>query len=1067
MGRSALVDIALALLILWALLFIPVGLVIHQLVLGEGARKRALPLAPLTGMAVAFVVLTALGRSGIDAGDDWVPWLFVGAAFAAVVYIWRAQVQWRSRELIGSSLLLLFAVLLLQASVLGGSSDGPLGYGTTGDPVREVAAIDADAHGSAARLEVARDQHASAGDRPIAFEQFAAMTVAIGRSDDRPASADATWTAYSLHAPITSLFAILTLLPLFAFARARGMRTFGLIVLVPLGALAPAVFLAVANGAGAAVSTVPFTSCAIFSLLVARRDRGWWSLTLLFGAAVAVAGGILALFPLVIFGIGWMFLRATTYEHLSEHDTPVGRTRALALAVIAAGLGAWGVASTIGGEGELLAWQGLHGSLGSAIRSWPFTWLDPDLGIGGPTSGIETAVWLIGPVLLVVALIFAIERNERRELGVLVGTVSAAVLAVVVALADRSAGIRLLEYTLLVTSPMLAALALRAVALAREGAEERRAESGVSRLSGVGPTVLVCVFAVLCIAATGVTGSRMVHAPTLRSVGANFTGSTLIAGGDKWLAFIVDGDRVCTGAGDTSCYADADQLAAENPRGSVRSIAIGDAYDNLILSSTPLGSDPSLRYLENSELDDYQVRLFYDLRGGGEPPRRDIKVDNALAFARAEAQKAGRATSTDDPDASAAADSDAAVANPPVLGDPLRHTPVEQADDIPADRPAGLLLPSSSIDGCSVKSDQLELSACRPEEPVVGDSSCTNADIDLVGKSSTAGTIDVPVEPTDEDAAATADGDAAPKQPGGYTGDDRPVLVSSDDYLPTNQTLLGVQCFDVDLAEGSDALVVHTRDVGVVLAPEDAKAKPGDAWNRLIQRKDSGGVNGGRSIATSTNNAQVLYGGNRLSGSYDLTLEGSFGAGVSLASGYDSEGSVDIPNSTSEIDDLRGAADGFSRIERDINVVGNVSVTDRSGTAAELGRLFARPRDLAPSCNFALTIDDGAIARLRTSSVSTSSAQVRLYDGLTVAIASVEETASTRTAHVVVGSYLTHRGLPRYSLVDWTEQYEGHVDVEGCDGVVHGAGATDDAAANTANSASVEDIADSLGVGVD
>ncbi|MBC7460208.1 MAG: hypothetical protein H7287_02495, partial [Thermoleophilia bacterium] len=627
-------DIALALLILWALLFVPVGLVIHQLVLGEGARQRALPLAPLTGMAVAFLVLTVLGRSGIDAGDNWVPWLFVAASFASVVYIWRGQVQWRSRELIGSSLLLLFAVLLLQASVLGGSSDGPLGYGTTGDPVREVAAIDADAHGSASQLKVARDQHATANDRPIAFEQFAAMTVSIGRSNDKPASADATWSAYSLHAPITSLFAILTLLPLFAFARARGMRTFGLIVLVPLGVLAPAVFLAVATGAGAAVATVPFTSCAIFSLLVARRDRGWWSLTLLFGAAVAVAGGILALFPLVIFGIAWMFLRATTYEHLSQHDTPVGRTRALALAVIAAGLGAWGVASTIGGEGELLAWQGLHGTLGAAIRSWPFTWLDPDLGIGGPTSGLETAVWLIGPVLLVVALIFAIERNERRELGVLVGTVSAAVLAVVVALIGRSAGIRLLEYTLLVTSPMLAALALRAVALARGSAEERRADSGVSRLSGVGPTVLVCVFAVLCIAATGVTGSRMVHAPALQSVGTNFAGTTLIAGGDRWLAFIVDGDRVCTSASDDSCYADADELAVKDPPGAVRSITFGRAYDNLVLSSTPLGSDPSTRYLENWALDDYQVRLFYDLRDAATKHERDPLVDNALANAR-------------------------------------------------------------------------------------------------------------------------------------------------------------------------------------------------------------------------------------------------------------------------------------------------------------------------------------------------------------------------------------------------------------------------------------------------
>ncbi|MBC7461550.1 MAG: hypothetical protein H7287_09340, partial [Thermoleophilia bacterium] len=607
-----------------------------------------------------------------------------------------------------------------------------------------------------------------------------------------------------------------------------------------------------------------------------------------------------------------------------------------------------------------------------------------------------------------------------------------------------------------------------AVALARGSAEERRAESGVSRLSGVGPTVLVCVFAVLCIAATGITGSRMVHAPALQSVGTNFAGTTLIAGGDRWLAFIVDGDRVCTSASDDSCYADADELAVKDPPGAVRSITFGRAYDNLILSSTPLGSDPSTRYLENSALDDYQVRLFYDLGDAATKHERDPLVDNALANARAEAQKAGRTTAKTDPAASAAAAEAAPSDETPLLGDPQRHTPVEQSSEIPADRPAGLLLPATSIEGCSVKDDQLELKACRPSDPAVGDSSCSNSDVSLVGKSKTADAVEVPATHARDggaEGAAAKPATAAPVQQGGYTGDDRPLVVPSDDYLPTNQTLLGVQCFDVDLAEGADALVVHTRDVGVVLASEDAKAKPGDAWNKLIQRKDSGGVNGGRTIATSTNNAQVLYGGNRLSGTYDLTLEGTFGAGVSLASGYDMPAIDAIPNATSEIDELRGAADGFSRIERGINVVGNVSVTDRSGTAAELGRLFARPRDLPPSCNFALTIAGGSIARLRTSALSTTSGQVRLYDGLAVAIASVKETATTRTAHVVVGSYLTHRGLPRYSLVDWTEQYAGRADVEGCDGVVHTAGATDDAAANTANSASVADITSSLGLG--
>ena len=50
---------------------------LHWLVLGPGARVRALPLAPVTGIAFAIVVLAALGRFGIDAGESWVALAFL------------------------------------------------------------------------------------------------------------------------------------------------------------------------------------------------------------------------------------------------------------------------------------------------------------------------------------------------------------------------------------------------------------------------------------------------------------------------------------------------------------------------------------------------------------------------------------------------------------------------------------------------------------------------------------------------------------------------------------------------------------------------------------------------------------------------------------------------------------------------------------------------------------------------------------------------------------------------------------------------------------------------------
>ncbi|MCW2924421.1 MAG: hypothetical protein JWM98_1825 [Thermoleophilia bacterium] len=1062
-------DLALALLLLWGLLFTPLGIVLHWLVLGEGARLRALPIAPVTGVAIAVVVLGALGRLDIDAGDEWVKWSFVGAAIVCTLVIWRCRVAWRSRELIGAGLLLVLAALLVQLPVVGVDGEGPLGYGTASSPVTEVAAIDAAAHGPAAKLAVARRARAEADDRPIGFEQFAALTVAIGLDDHPGTNAKAAaWTAYGLHAAITGMLAALVALPLFGFARARGVRWFGLVVLVPLGVLAPAGFLALANGSGAAVASVPFTTSAVFSLLVTRRDRGWWALVVLFGAAISTSAGPLALLPLVAIGLAWMFVRSDTYEHLSQHDTPVSSLRTLVVTTIAAALGVL-ASVTLLGTGELLAWSPLHTHLLDAARSWPFGWLDTDLSATGPDGPLETAIWLVGPALVAVAVIYAIVRNERRELGVLVGAVGAAVISIGIGLVDRRAGIRLLEFTFLSTSPFLAALAIRAVSLARAHGDDPRAKKAGAagrraRWAGAGPSLLVVAFVVLSFSATSVTGTRMVHAPSVDIAHAASTNDTaLIAAGDPWLEFVVDGERVRGG------YADADAVS-EASNGLARRRARTEGYDRLVLSSSPLSSDPSLRYRESSDLDTYQVRLFKDQ--AHEPVERDSVVDGAFALQRGRSLAADRpgaeqddastsktadpavdatapganaaaanatdataadATATDataaDPAAAAAdqavADATDAIPSPLAVLVASRHDPVEgTSPTTPPDRPAGRLLPATDVPGCSPgPSDIADTGTCEPAAPVRGPG-CTKADIAAVRS---------PLDRNRPKGAPAAD--TARKQ----------VLdLEPDDRLPRRPTLVGVQCFDVELDTDSSVLLVHLRDVGLIFPPTGATAVgKRHAWHTEHDAGRSGddtGVGGGARRVTSELGASLEYGDGRLDEAYDLTLEGDFGAGVEVATSLQRQvGLADDADRLppTAIRTVRGSADGFSEIIRGTTLSGVLTATNDAGTDVRLGRLFARPRDLPPSCDVPIALATGEQREIRTSIRDLAGGAPVIRPGLSVSVVGVRGSGGSRTARVAVGTYLTKDGLPRYTLVDWTEQFEEELQVDGCDGLTY------------------------------
>jgi hypothetical protein len=1036
-------DLALTLLLLWGLLFVPLGIVLHWFVLGAGSSVRALPVAPITGIAVGVLVLAALGRLGVDAGETWIPWVFVGVSVACAVVIWRAEVPWRSRELIGAGLLLLLAVTLVQLPVVGEEGDGPLGYGTIANPVEEVAAIDAAAGGPTSGTGVSQRAAETADERPNGFEQFAALTVAIGLDDDAQDARGATWTAYGLHAAMTGMLAALVALPLFAFARARGVKWFGLLVLVPLGVTAPAVFVALANGEGSAVASVAFTTTAVFSLLVTRRDRGWWALVVLYGAAVAATAGPMALLPLVAIGVAWMLLRSDTYEHLSQHDAPVAPARTLAVTLGAAALGVIATLPLLVGGGRLLAWSPLHTNLLDTVRSWPFQWLDSDLAVVGPTGPLETAIWLIGPALLAVAAIYAIVRNERRELGVLVGAVAAGAVAILVALLEERAGIRLFEFTVLSLSPFLAALAIRAVALARENAESEDQRP----LAGTGPTLLVVAFVLLSFAATTVTGTRMAHAPSVTAVAraASIDGESterdeptaVIAAGDPWLAFVVDGERVRGG------YADADAISDERNDYTSHGTRI-TGYDQVVLSSSPLSSDPSLRYLEQRGLEDYQVRLFRD-RIGDPSVDVDSYVDPARDQQRARSQAADRpggAAGVVDSESTAP---DALEENAGTFEIATRHVPVEGNRNTPAGRPAGLLLPGGDVDGCSSTQSVRMRQTCEPGEPVVG-ASCTDEEV--------------------EAARSFDDRDREGGRVRPQTGRRQQLLaLRQDDQLPARPPLLGVECFDVPLDSDAATMLVHLRDVGFVLPPEDAEST--GSWELEQAESGDGGVLGGSVRSSSDLGSSLTWGTDRLGGdtTYDLVLEGEFGAGMEVSSGL---GTIDGANGEptvlpgAQLGAVQGSADGFSKILRDTPLSGSVTVTNDAGTDVSIGRMFARPRDLPRSCDVPIPLEPGTTREVRVDVPALDGTGATERPGLAVSVLDVDESGDEPVARVAVANYLSRFGLPRYQLVDWTEQYEGEVTVEGCDGALHTESGGDAGVARQAV-ASQERLAEALG----
>ena len=831
-------EYALALLVFWTVVFVPIGLAVHWLVLGNSARVQALPLALVSGLAVGVVLLGAARQAGIGAGATWLPVTLLVASVLACVAFWRWGVAWRSRELAGALLCLLLAVFLMQLPVFDAPGSGPLGYGTGYEPVPQVTTVQGAIAEGTARNAAVKAAQSTTGRRFTGFEQLAAFTVAAGDRDDgggRTIDTASTWTAYSLHALLAGLLGVLTVLPLFVLARWRGIGWLGVLVLLLVGGTSPMLFLAMALAQGPAVAAVPFTTAAVLSLLIARRDRGWYALAALNSAAVLLIVGPLGLLPIALVAGSWMLLNRYAREHLAHTDVPVTRDRPIVLGALVGMLALFGSASALI-HAPGLPWQRLNESLGAALVMWPLAWIGSDLRASGPAAPPEFALWMIGPALLVIAVAYGVARKEARELAMLSGLLGCLVLGAAGWLVDHSGGASFIEYTWLVASPLLAMVAVRTVGLARAAGQE--ADAG--RFAGMGPVLIVAVLALFSVAAATVSGSRMVHAPQLAAPDIK-GGELLIAAGDPWLAYVLDGERARGG------HVDADRMSKERNPHSNQSLVYGN-YEAVVLSSNPLASDPPSRYREEKLLDNYSARLFVDTRA-------DLQKNSTTEGDIEPAPSGGSSATAAERTSAAEADTPPKPSTRTLAKNeerPRRHDPVERKGATGSE-PGGLLVPGRNFSRCTLA----RLQPCEVERPAtVG--SCSRSDVAKARsgldpnnskrkRAAAAQALTALSGPLQPDSRLVAVGPGLGRGVGGaLDGDEEGAAngpatdlqfrsIEDLQLQPRDPQLLGVACWKLNLDNDTRWLRVHVRDVGLILPSTDAvKSGPVNAFDEVL-----------------------------------------------------------------------------------------------------------------------------------------------------------------------------------------------------------------------------------------
>lgn len=925
-------EYSLGLLAVWIILFAPVGLAFHAAVLGASARRQAAPLAPLTGIAIATIVLVCLRQAGISAGASWLAIAAVVASVASCLVIWRRGGSWRGRHLIGATTLLLLAVLLMQIPAFQAISSGPLGYGSTFDPIPDIARIDRAAGGAGQDTGALRALAGQRADHPDGFEQLAAFTVSIGDTGNPRDS----WSGYTLFTPLAGLLLAMTILPLFVLARWRGIGWFGLIFVLLLGVTSAPALLALTAAQGAVLAGVPLIMCAITAVMLMRRDFGWVSIAVVAaGASVAVVGA-LALVPIGAVAAAWMYLQRTSHEHLAHTDTPTQAWRPRLAIVLTVMFSLYGTMRVIS-SGQWLTGEPLQSSFANAMRGWPYSWIGVDLRPHVPSGWQDSALVALGLIVVVGAITRLIVTRDRQELALVSAPIVLVFTACVTSFAAPQLAIRIIDLAWLVAAPIVAVLLVRVVGQMRASGKDPVRE----RLQSAGVLLVVALFSLMSMASAGTSGSRGVHGPPRdpETLGA---GRTLIAVDDPWMTYNVQGTVVRGDAG----VVDADQLVAVRNRHLDGSI-LYDRYQHLILGTDPLSSDPPFGYTARDALLGYAVRVFEDA---------------APAL-----------------DASAAATSKNGSAVSPVDERPRRHDPVELADPKAPTGIGGLLLPNRSFATCSLAA---AAGICSVDEPAVS-AQCSPADVKLARSA-------------------------------------RFTTKRQRERFP----LLGVACWEVEVDDATQALRVHVRDVGVILSPLDAELDPPTGAWKSVDGSVTGPLYPGDSITSVGGGATASYGGEHLGGTYDFVLEGQVGAGTRFTA--DAGAGVGV-STTFE----RGFG-GWTRIVAGIPVFGSVKLSSESGATVKLGRMFARPTDHDRACDIAIAPLAGASKELivpriggGNSSAATAAPADDAEPGLTATVARISRPRKqgNRRATLVLGSYLQHLSAPRYTLVDWTEQF--------------------------------------------
>jgi hypothetical protein len=227
---------------------------------------------------------------------------------------------------------------------------------------------------------------------------------------------------------------------------------------------------------------------------------------------------------------------------------------------------------------------------------------------------------------------------------------------------------------------------------------------------------------------------------------------------------------------------------------------------------------------------------------------------------------------------------------------------------------------------------------------------------------------------------------------------------------PADAQLLATACLQLPLDEQAKAVLVHLRAVGLMMSPLSAQTDTPGAFQN--EGSSANLADGHVFRTTSTRGATLSFGGSQLNDQYNITVEGSFGAGAALRTTLDNNAQLDFP--------ITGALNGFSPTFPQVSVAANISVVDTSGTNVRIGRVFALPFGLPPSCDLVVPL----LPKHRTDLQFASDTGAAPINGMSAAVANiVPGPGNTRTATIVVANFQQEAGVPLYELFDWVEQY--------------------------------------------